>query len=105
MVEQIRIGELEFAAHASKAQVARTERQAFDAGGHSGAGAHHARLNGGVERGTLQAIIPDGRRALAHRQNLGMRSWVVAFDRSVPPAPDHAILENHDSAYGHFTGV
>jgi hypothetical protein len=65
MVEELVIGELEFAAYAAEAQVARAENESADAGMDQGAGAHDAGFERGIERGAFQTIVANLRRCLA----------------------------------------
>ena len=90
VIEHVRIGDLEFAAHAAEAQVARAEDHARDARRHQRSGAHHARLQRAIQRGAGQAVVAErGERPRGWRESPRARSDRAERDRCVGAAPDH----------------
>lgn len=66
------------------------------------AGAHHARLDGDVERAVAQVLAAERRRGRRQRLHLGMgRGVLQRFDQIVPPSHD-AVARHDDGADRHL---
>jgi peroxiredoxin len=105
VVQQVRIGQPELAAHAAEAEVARAEDQPPHARVHQRARAHHARLERDIQGGVLQAVVAGRRRGLAERRHLGMGGGIAAGNGTVGAAPEHGVIRHQQRAHGHFAGA
>lgn len=104
VVQEIGIGELELGADAAEAEVAVGEDQGFDAGVDDGAGAHHARLQGDVEGGVVEAVVLEGGGGTAEEVDFGVSGGVVGENGRVVGAGDDFAVQDEYGADGDFTG-
>ena len=104
MVQEGRIGDLEFAADATEAKVACTEYQGADARRHQCSGTHRAGLERGVKRGFGQPVIAQGKSGLAERQHFGVCGGIEQGDGRVAALADDFAAHHQDAPYGHFAG-
>ena len=102
MIEQVRIGNTEFAAHASKTQVAGPEHQTLYARRYQGPGAHHAGLERGVHGGAFNSVIAYALSSFAQGQHFGMRAGIVLSDGRIVPAPDNPVIQHHHRPHRHL---
>ena len=77
MIEPLFGEQVEYAAASSCLRVIRTEHHALNSRMQYGADAHRTRLEGHHELATDQAIIPEGGRGIAERNNFGVGSGIV----------------------------
>jgi len=77
VVEEIAVGDAEFAADSAEAEVAAAEDEAADAGVDQRAGAHDAGFEGDVEGGIGQAVVVERTRSFAEGEEFGVSSWVI----------------------------
>lgn len=104
VVEEIGIGELEFRTDAAEAEIAVGEDQGFYAGVDDGAGAHHARFEGDVEGGFVQAVVLEGGGGGADQIDFGVGGGVVVADGGVVSAGDDFAVQDEHGADGDFAG-
>src|SRR5262249_2224217 len=88
----------------SRFNVRSPEHQAGDAGMHHRARTHDAGLDGTVQSGVYQAVIPLVSRCLAQRNDFCMGSWIVCRDRLIEASADHGTGRNYDCTDGNFAG-
>jgi len=102
VIQQVGIGNPEFAAHTAEAQVARAKHQPPHPRRHQSARAHKTRFERRVKRGIFQAIVSGMPAGFPQRQHLGMRGRIGGGYRRISAAPDHLARHHHYRAHGHF---
>jgi hypothetical protein len=83
MVEVGGRADIEMRVDGAEAFVSGSVDEAFDAGVYEGTGTHNARLDRGVERRPVQAVIPGTLTCGAECEDLGMGRRVVIGDRAI----------------------
>ena len=99
MIEKFRIGNSEFTANASEAEIARAKNQPADACAHQSARAHDAWFQSGIKRTAFDAVVSQGLRGLPQGDDFGMRGGIVILDWPVPASADDLAIQNHDRAH------
>jgi len=80
MVQQVRIGNAEFAAHAAEAEIAGGEHQAAYSSLHKRSRAHDAWFQRHVKDDVFQTVVPHRPRGFAQSDHLGVSGGVVQAD-------------------------
>jgi hypothetical protein len=97
VVEDVGIGDLEFAADASEAKVAGAENKAIDTGGDEGSGAHDAGFEGAVKGGSGEAVVGGAESGFAQREDLGVGGGIDLRDGRIAAAA-HDLPVDHDES-------
>ena len=101
MVEARVRGEIRHATEGTTLRIPAAEHHAPQAGVEYGADAHQARLDGHVQVCVHEAVVADGRRGRAQRQDLGVSGRVlqsnggVASTTELEPVSDHHRSDRH----------
>lgn len=70
-----------------------------------GSGAHHARLDGDVERALAQILAAERRRGRSQCLHLGMGRGILQRLHEVVTPPHDAVARHHDGADGHLRSL
>ncbi len=100
---QARVGEnLEAGADGAAFGVVGAIDEAWDASLYDGARAHATRLNGNVQRGAGEAIVPEKTGGFTKNEDFGVGGGVAVADRAVARASEDLAFVDEHSADGYF---
>lgn len=98
MVQDVGIGDAEFAADSPESQVPRSEDEARYARGDQGSGTHHAGFQSAVEGGGFQAVVSDPGCGLPQGQDFGVRRRIAAGNRGIAAAAGDFVFDDDNCA-------
>jgi len=103
MIQEVGIGDLELAADASETKVARSEDEPSDASVYQRTRAHGARFQRDIESRTGETVFFHALAGHAQDKNLGVRRWVVVFDRRIRSGGHLNVIYDEYSTNRNFT--
>ncbi len=82
----------------------RAEHQSADARVHHRPDAHEARLDGHIQRGIREPVVPESSGRIPNRHDLGVRRRILRPDGLVVPAAHDLAADDHHRPDRHFPG-